>query len=98
MIAVCFVLGRPSLDVNIELQPSRVTVGTAAAGRLVVTNQSRARLRPLSVEVPIGPALASSTCQRWLRTPPMTQSSYRPSAAVSSKSVRPGRYGPTHSG
>jgi uncharacterized protein (DUF58 family) len=54
LIAVCFVIGRPSLDIKIELDPARVSVGTPAAGRLVATNKSRARLRALSVEVPVG--------------------------------------------
>ena len=53
-IAVGFVIGRPSLDVSIELNPTRTRVGVPAAGRLVVANRSRARLRPLSVEVPVG--------------------------------------------
>jgi uncharacterized protein (DUF58 family) len=54
LIAVGFVIGRPSLDVAIELDPARVSVGAAAAGRLVATNRSRARLRALNVEVPVG--------------------------------------------
>jgi uncharacterized protein (DUF58 family) len=54
LIAVGFVAGRPSLNVAIELDPARVRVGTPAAGRLVATNNSRARLRALSVEVPVG--------------------------------------------
>jgi uncharacterized protein (DUF58 family) len=54
LIAVVFVLGRPSLDIAIELHPVRVSVGTPAAGRLVATNRSRARLRALAVEVPVG--------------------------------------------
>jgi len=54
LIAVGFVIGRPALDVAIELDRARVSVGTPAPGRLVATNKSRARLRPLSVEVPVG--------------------------------------------
>jgi len=54
LVAVGFVIGRPSLDVVIELDPQRVSVGTPAAGRLVATNKSRARMRPLAVEVPVG--------------------------------------------
>ena len=54
LIAVGFVIGRPSLDVVIELDPQRVSVGSPAAGRLVATNKSRARMRALAVEVPVG--------------------------------------------
>ena len=54
LIAVGFVIGRPSLDIAIELDPARVSVGAPAAGRLVATNRSRARLRALAVEVPVG--------------------------------------------
>ncbi len=54
LIAVGFVAGRPSLDIAIELDPARVSVGTPAAGRLVATNSSKARLRTLNVEVPVG--------------------------------------------
>jgi uncharacterized protein (DUF58 family) len=54
LIAAGFVVGRPSLDIAIELDPVRVSVGTPAAGRLVAANRSRARLRALSVELPVG--------------------------------------------
>ncbi len=54
LIAVGFVIGRPSLDIAIELDPARVSVGAPAAGRLIATNRSRARLRALAVEVPVG--------------------------------------------
>jgi len=54
LIAVGFVAGRPSLNITIELDPARVSVGAPAAGRLVATNGSRARLRALDVEVPVG--------------------------------------------
>jgi uncharacterized protein (DUF58 family) len=57
-VAVGFVIGRPSLDIEIELDPSRVKAGEKAMGRLVATNRSRARLRKLNVEVPVGESLA----------------------------------------
>jgi uncharacterized protein (DUF58 family) len=59
LAAVGFVLGRPAIDMSIELDPARVTVGAAAVGRLLATNRSRARLRPLSVELPVGGGLAT---------------------------------------
>jgi uncharacterized protein (DUF58 family) len=58
LIAAGFVIGRPALDVSIELDPARVSVGTPAAGRLVAVNRSRARLRALAVEVPVGQSRA----------------------------------------
>ena len=54
LIAVGFVAARPGLSTAIELDPARVSVGAPAAGRLVATNSSRARLRALNVEVPVG--------------------------------------------
>jgi uncharacterized protein (DUF58 family) len=54
LIGIGFVAGRPSLDISIELNPARVSIGTPAAGRLVATNRSHGRLRPLAVEVPVG--------------------------------------------
>lgn len=59
LLAIGFVIGRPTLEVGIDLQPARVSVGTPSAGRLVVRNQARARLRPLSVELPVGAGLAT---------------------------------------
>src|ERR1700683_4558337 len=57
LLAIGFVIGRPTLEGGIDLQPARVSVGTPSAGRLVVRNQARARLRPLSVELPVGAGL-----------------------------------------
>jgi uncharacterized protein (DUF58 family) len=54
LIAVGFVIGRPSLDISIKLDQARVGIGALAAGRLVAASKSRARLRALSVEVPVG--------------------------------------------
>jgi uncharacterized protein (DUF58 family) len=59
LIAVGFVVGRPSLDLSIGLDQPRVGVGTPATGRLVAANQSRARLRALRVEVPVGTGRAT---------------------------------------
>lgn len=59
LIAVGFVVGRPSLDVSIQLDQARVGVGTPATGRLVAANKSRARLRALSIEVPVGAGRAT---------------------------------------
>src|ERR1700753_3782868 len=54
LIAVGFVVGRPSLDTSGERAQPRVGVGVPATGRVVAVNRSRTRLRALSVEVPVG--------------------------------------------
>lgn len=54
LVAVGFVLGRPTLEIGIDLERARVEVGTPASGQLVATNQARVRMRPLRVEVPVG--------------------------------------------
>jgi uncharacterized protein (DUF58 family) len=59
LIAAAFVIGRASLDISIELDQARVSVGTPATGRLVAASKSRARLRALSVEVPVGAGRAT---------------------------------------
>jgi uncharacterized protein (DUF58 family) len=59
LVAIGFVAGRPALDVRIALDRARVEVGTSAALRLVATSKSRARLRPLNVEVPVGAGRAT---------------------------------------
>jgi uncharacterized protein (DUF58 family) len=59
LIAAGFVIGRPSLDISIELDQPRVGVGVPATGRVVAANRSRARLRALGVEVPVGAGRAT---------------------------------------
>jgi len=51
-------LGRTSVDVVIELDPSRVKAGEPAAGKVVVTNTGKVRLLPVMLEVPIGASSA----------------------------------------
>ena len=63
---------------------------TPAAGRLVATNRSRARLRPLSVELPVGRGRATFQLPSLAAGPATTScSSCRPNAAPSSRSARP---------
>jgi uncharacterized protein (DUF58 family) len=59
LLAIGFVLGNPSLEITVELDPSRVTAGEPAAGRLIATNKSHGRLRRLNVELPVGQGLAT---------------------------------------
>lgn len=58
LISIPFVVGGAVLGTQIELDPVRVFVGTPSAGRLLVTNQSRRRLFPLQVDLPVGAAVA----------------------------------------
>jgi uncharacterized protein (DUF58 family) len=58
VIAAGFMLGKPGLDITVELDPSRVTAGQPAAGRLIAVNRSRNRLRRVNVELPAGQGLA----------------------------------------
>ena len=45
--SIAFVVGAPSLDVAVELEPPRLTVGTKASGLLIAVNRSRrSRLSP----------------------------------------------------
>ena len=56
---VLFLLGKTGLDVRIELQPHRTTVGLPANGQITVQNATERRLLPSRVDLQIGEALAS---------------------------------------
>ena len=58
LVGLLFTLGGANLSVELEVDPSRVFVGTPAAGRVIVTNTSRQRLLPLRVDLPVGQAVA----------------------------------------
>lgn len=57
-------IGRTRLSVAIEVSPRRVVAGNPSAGRLRVSNASRARLLPVTLEVPIGIARAQFNLRR----------------------------------
>lgn len=59
-LVVCagFLFGRSTYAVEIELTPSRVTVGQRALGRLLVRNDGTRRLLPSRMELPVGDGLA----------------------------------------
>ena len=61
LVLVCalFLFGRHSLDVSLEIQPARVTVGERAAGLLTATNDSDARFLPTKIELVVGGAVAN---------------------------------------
>lgn len=56
LFAVCFVLavGRTRVRIDAEVEPRRVVVGEPATGRISVTNEARAPMLPLLVELPVG--------------------------------------------
>jgi uncharacterized protein (DUF58 family) len=60
LAALCALLtiGRTRLRVSVEVDPTRVTVGGAAAGRVTVTNSAARRLLPVAFELPIGAGAA----------------------------------------
>ncbi|MBN6778198.1 DUF58 domain-containing protein [Pseudoclavibacter alba] len=54
LAAIPFALGRASYEVEIELNPRRVTVGDRALGRLMVRNAGDERVLPTRMEFPVG--------------------------------------------
>ncbi|KAB1659647.1 DUF58 domain-containing protein [Pseudoclavibacter chungangensis] len=54
VLAIPFVFGRATFEVDIELQPSRVTVGQRALGRLVVRNTGTRRTASTRMEFDVG--------------------------------------------
>ncbi|MBM6403531.1 DUF58 domain-containing protein [Phycicoccus sp. CSK15P-2] len=63
LVLACVVLavGRARLTIRADVEPSRVTVGDPATGRVVATNVSRRVLLPLLLELPIGRTAARFT-------------------------------------
>ena len=60
-ISVLFCLGRLRLDVRLEVDPLRVSVGDSAAAQLTVTNKTKAPTLSLGAELPVGLAVARYT-------------------------------------
>ncbi|MFC4225115.1 DUF58 domain-containing protein [Lysinibacter cavernae] len=58
VIAACFMIGRSVYAVDLLMQSARVVVGEQAPGSLVVTNPTKRRLFPETIEVPVGEGLA----------------------------------------
>ena len=56
LVLLCFVLavGRTRVRILAEVDPRRVVVGEPATGRIVVTNEARAPMLPILVELPVG--------------------------------------------
>lgn len=53
-VSVFFVLGSHQLSARLDLSRDRVVVGEQANGRLVLTNTSRVRTLPLTIEMSVG--------------------------------------------
>jgi uncharacterized protein (DUF58 family) len=64
VLCALLTLGRTRLTVRVELSPRRVVAGNPAAGRLLATNASRARLLPVLLELPIGVSRAQFPLRR----------------------------------
>ncbi|WGX98370.1 DUF58 domain-containing protein [Nocardioides sp. L-11A] len=56
LLAGCalFMAGRTQLEVSLDVEPPRVTVGEAVAGSLAVTNRARTPALPFVLELPVG--------------------------------------------
>lgn len=58
LIAAVYLIGRNPFTVALDLVHSRVLVGEEATGKVVIANPTRHRILGVTVEVPVGPALA----------------------------------------
>ncbi|QYJ05598.1 DUF58 domain-containing protein [Nocardioides panacisoli] len=58
LVGVAFVLGGHHVAAELDLSRNRVVVGERATGSLVVTNTSRRRILPLTIQLPVGPTTA----------------------------------------
>ena len=58
LIALCFVFGRATYAVTIELNPRRVVAGDRAMGQLVVANSGSRPVLPTRIELPVGGGIA----------------------------------------
>jgi uncharacterized protein (DUF58 family) len=61
LIAVVYLIGRNPLSIALSVPHSRVVVGDAATGEVIVTNPRPRRVLGASVEVPVGTGLAAVT-------------------------------------
>jgi len=59
LVALLSLRGRGTLDFVLDLTRSQVVVGTAAAARVVISNNERRRTFGVNVEVPVGAGLAA---------------------------------------
>ena len=57
VLALPFLLGRTSVEVDLRLQPERVAAGESVAAGVLVVNRAASRLVPTTLEVPVGSAV-----------------------------------------
>ena len=55
LLCAALTAGRTQLRVSVELQPFRLVAGMTADGLVEITNTSKARLLPITLELPVGP-------------------------------------------
>ncbi|KRC54963.1 hypothetical protein ASE19_05805 [Nocardioides sp. Root79] len=53
-VSALFMIGRTHIEVQLEVEPPRVTVGDAVAGSLDVRNRAKTPLLPFVLELPVG--------------------------------------------
>ena len=58
LVAALYLIGRTSLEVGMSLPHTRTVVGEAVTGELTVTNPGRLRTIAVTLEIPVGRALA----------------------------------------
>jgi uncharacterized protein (DUF58 family) len=61
VIATIYLVGRNSLSIELSVAHSRVVVGDAAQGEVIVTNPRQRRVLGATVEIPVGKGLAEVT-------------------------------------
>ncbi|MFQ6171013.1 DUF58 domain-containing protein [Oryzobacter sp. R7] len=63
LVLACLVLavGRARVRIRVDVEPTRVTVGDPATGRIEVANASKRGMLPLLVELPVGETAARFT-------------------------------------
>ncbi len=57
LLAAPFLIGRTSVEVDLRLEPERVSAGESVAAGVVVKNLASRRLIPTTLEVPVGSSL-----------------------------------------
>lgn len=58
IICVAFVVGKASLRLTVNLDPPRVVVGEPVAGRVTYSNETKRRMAPVDLELPVGQGFA----------------------------------------
>ncbi len=54
LMGALFMIGRQRLDIDLDISPTRVQAGEAAAARVMIKNNAHASLLPLDLEFPVG--------------------------------------------